>query len=411
VRAKVRRLGTTALLCCALAVLTALPAAAQSPGGTGLLGEYYDNPDFDAVVEERLDRQIAFDWDEAPPEGIPLSGEGDDFAVVWSGSLLPEFSEEYTIITSSDDGVRVTVDGEELIDNLTTHDQTEDSGEIELEAGVPAEIVIEYFDAGGEAQIFLAWESASQPRQIVPTQRLFPPGAEIAASPTPTPTPVPSPSPTPAGPPDLVLTTTGVSGAVQAGSPLLFTATVVNQGTGPTPPGVPVSLQFSTPALGELAAVELAAVIAPGEAVNLVTPAPGWVAQEGEFAVTAEVDDVNRITESNEDNNAIPQTLLVGANPAAVPAAATGPAESDPSRMMTIGLLALGAVLLLANLFMVLRQRRRIEPEPALPYYDDPPQATQAFDLEGDDYADPRDQHTVSRDYSAASSDKTRWLR
>lgn len=335
-----------------LVALAAGPAAAQQQAeGTGLLGTYYDNPDFEEVVEERLDPNIAFDWGREVPDGIPLTGEGDDFGVVWTGFVQPEFSQRYTFTTSSDDGVRLRIDGETVLENLTEHAQTEDSGTVTLEAGRLHEIELVYFDVGGEAIIFLAWESAGQPRQLVPTERLYPPDT-VEAEPTPAATPAPPPPP--AGPPDLAVVASGVSGATQAGSPLLFTATVVNQGDSPTPAGVPITVQFlSGP--GELATAEHSAPIAPGELVNL-TSTGAWTAQEGEFLVTAEVDEVDRIDEADEDNNSIPQNLVIA--PAVAPVAAVAPDTGGPVRLAILALLVLGVVLLLANLVVMWRQRR-----------------------------------------------------
>lgn len=178
-----------------LTLLAAGPAAGQQQAaGTGLLGRYFDNPDFGDVVTERLDPTIAFDWGRGIPDGIPLTGKGDTFGVVWTGYVQPEFTEEYTFTTSSDDGVRLRIDGEVVLRNLTEHAQTEDSGSVTLEAGRLHEIQLDYFDVGGEAIIFLAWESASQPRQLVPTERLYPPDTPLTA-PTPVATPAPPPPP------------------------------------------------------------------------------------------------------------------------------------------------------------------------------------------------------------------------
>ncbi len=344
-----------------LTLLAAGPAAGQQQAaGTGLLGRYFDNPDFGDVVTERLDPTIAFDWGRGIPDGIPLTGKGDTFGVVWTGYVQPEFTEEYTFTTSSDDGVRLRIDGEVVLRNLTEHAQTEDSGSVTLEAGRLHEIQLDYFDVGGEAIIFLAWESASQPRQLVPTERLYPPDTPLTA-PTPVATPAPPPPP---GPPDLAVVASGVSGATQAGSPLLFTATVVNQGQSPTPPGVPVSVQFlSGP--GELAAAEHAGPIQPGEVVNL-TSTTAWTAQEGEFQVTAEVDEVDRVDEVDEANNSVPQNLVIA--PAAVPAVAAAARDpAEPIQAAILGLLVLGVGLLLANLLLIWRRRRAAAAAPPAP--------------------------------------------
>jgi len=336
-----------------LGVLLAVPAAAQAePAGTGLLGQYYNNPDAKQLVASRLDPNIAFDWGDRRPEGIPLSGKGDDFAAVWTGFVQPEFSERYTFTTSSDDGVRLTIDGQVVLENFTQHAQAQDSGSVRLEAGRLHELKLEYFDSGGKALVFLAWESPSQPRQLVPTERLYPPDTPVTG-PAATPAPTAAPPPPP-GPPDLAVTSTGVSGATTAGSPLLFTATVVNQGESPTPGGVPITVQFLA-GPGQLAAAEHPGPLAPGEVVNLTSAQP-WTARQGEFAVSAQVDEVDRIAEADEDDNAAPQTLRIAPAPV-VPVAATAPETGGAVRMAILALLALAVLLLLVNLVVVWRQR------------------------------------------------------
>ena len=97
----------------------------------------------------------------------------DTFSVRWTGYLEPRFSETYTFHTNSDDGVRLWVNGQLLIDNWTIHPPTENTGTIALTAGRWYEVKLEYYQAAGAPTIQLFWSSPSQPKEIVPNSQIF----------------------------------------------------------------------------------------------------------------------------------------------------------------------------------------------------------------------------------------------
>ena len=100
--------------------------------GTGLAATYFDDPDFGGVTTQRVDPSINFNWQGgAPAPDI----EPDTYSVRWAGQILPRHSEQYTFHTTSNDGVRLWVDGQLLVDNWTNHVATENSGQITLSAG------------------------------------------------------------------------------------------------------------------------------------------------------------------------------------------------------------------------------------------------------------------------------------
>src|SRR5205823_14123676 len=86
--------------------------------GTGLLGEYFNDPNngthFVTYVGGRLDATVDFDW----ASGAPVPGAtADNFSVRWTGRVQPPISGSYTFTTIADDGVRLWVNGQLLIDN------------------------------------------------------------------------------------------------------------------------------------------------------------------------------------------------------------------------------------------------------------------------------------------------------
>src|SRR5580693_4748630 len=123
-----------------------------APGGEkGLKGEYFSNEELrgpPALV--RTDQHVDFDWGEgsfAPNQPV------DHFSIRWTGYFVPQKSGDYKFFTSADDGARLYIGDETLIDDWQRHSQTVDSGTKHLEAGQPYKIRLEYFEAVGSAII------------------------------------------------------------------------------------------------------------------------------------------------------------------------------------------------------------------------------------------------------------------
>ena len=143
-------------LCVALALaaltsaLAMLPAAA---GDTTWRGEYYANPSLSgepALV--RQDAEIDFDWGEdAPAPGLPI----DDFSVRWTRPVSFDGG-RYRFTTTTDDGVRLWVDGTLLIDHWRDMSATTFTGDIDLAAGEHT-IRMEYYDVWSTAIARLSW--------------------------------------------------------------------------------------------------------------------------------------------------------------------------------------------------------------------------------------------------------------
>lgn len=138
--------------------------------GSGLTIKMYRGINFDELKGTRIDSQINYPGN-APID--PLIGN-ENFSVRWSGMVLPKFSEKFTFITNSDDGIRVTVNGQKIIDNWTGHAPTINSGDIQLRANKMVPITIEFFQGGGGWTLQLFWQSPSLTKEIIPTASLYP---------------------------------------------------------------------------------------------------------------------------------------------------------------------------------------------------------------------------------------------
>ncbi|MHC4704852.1 MAG: LamG-like jellyroll fold domain-containing protein, partial [Planctomycetota bacterium] len=117
--------------------------------GGGVKGEYFQGMVPGGIpVLTRTDPQIDFSWGNNAPD--PAVGE-DNFSCRWTGQVEAVFTETYTFYTNSDDGVRLWVDGKQLINNWTDHGNTEDRGKIDLVAGQTYSVVMEMYENGGGA--------------------------------------------------------------------------------------------------------------------------------------------------------------------------------------------------------------------------------------------------------------------
>jgi hypothetical protein len=165
-----------------LVTVNAEPGAA----GSGLTGEYYNSSGstnrFATFVFTRTDPRVDFNWG----TGSPGAGIGiDGFAVRWTGQVQAPVTGNYTFSTVSDDGVRLWVNGQLVIDNWTNHaSTTNNSAPIALTAGTKYSIRMEFYEAGGAAVARLLWAYPGQTQTFIPQSQLFPAGASPNQPPT-----------------------------------------------------------------------------------------------------------------------------------------------------------------------------------------------------------------------------------
>jgi len=151
--------------------------AAAVPG-TGLSATYYDNVDFTSPGVTRVEKKIFADYGVASPAP---SIAPTTYSVRWTGKVKPSFSEAYTFHTTADDGVRLWVNHRLVIDDWQTHKPLERSGTVALEANRRVDIQLEYFNKRGAGSVQLWWSSASQPKSVVPTNRLYPEAQNLSS--------------------------------------------------------------------------------------------------------------------------------------------------------------------------------------------------------------------------------------
>ena len=132
-------------------------------------GQYYSSPgtsgspSFGDLVLTREDDVINFEWGNGSPDNsIP----SDDFQVRWTTTLNAEVSGTYNFRTYTDDGLRLYINDELVIDYWNDQGPTNRTGSIFLNEGTH-ECVMEYYENGGGAVAGLYWTPPGQSESLV----------------------------------------------------------------------------------------------------------------------------------------------------------------------------------------------------------------------------------------------------
>jgi outer membrane protein OmpA-like peptidoglycan-associated protein len=179
----------------------------------GLIGDYYDGPEFNRKVLTRTDHDLDFDWEQgvSPGPGLPPS----QFSVRWTGRILAPETGNYIFFSKVDDGIRLWIGDKQVIDAWGPHDSESFTGSIDLVGGRSYDLKVEYFNGILEGEIHLNWELPSEKptfkglfgnndKKIDPKYYLLPEQPKVnqkpvAAAPKPViKKPVPKPQKTPA---------------------------------------------------------------------------------------------------------------------------------------------------------------------------------------------------------------------
>jgi alpha-L-fucosidase len=152
--------------------VTPRPAQTIAGAGQGLLRERFEGdfdrlPDFTALTSTASEPAARVELPEGPRE--------ERVAFVWSGLVRASQRDVYTFALTSDDGSRLFIDGEVVVDNDGLHGAEERRGDIALAAGWHA-IRVEWFNKSGGAELVLAMGAGdAEPAPIGPGDLARPP--------------------------------------------------------------------------------------------------------------------------------------------------------------------------------------------------------------------------------------------
>lgn len=125
---------------------------AQEPTyAAGFVGQYFTGTTFDTFVTYRPNESLDFDWArEAPMSDMPV----DRFSVRWYGLFTPPHGSgerSYRFTVRTDDGVRLLVANQRVIDAWIDRSAASNVAELSQEAGVAVPVMVEYYENTGDA--------------------------------------------------------------------------------------------------------------------------------------------------------------------------------------------------------------------------------------------------------------------
>jgi hypothetical protein len=151
--------------------------------GTGLTGNYYANYDWTGSnapptgtpTDSEVDPVINFNWDGNPPGNPAFTNiGGSNWAASWTGQIQAECTGTYTFYMDSNNGVDLTVNGQQIINDWSYQGANMVSGTINLVSGQKYTIVADYFQVGGNSFLQLFWSTPGISMEIVPQTQLYP---------------------------------------------------------------------------------------------------------------------------------------------------------------------------------------------------------------------------------------------
>lgn len=172
-RRLLRRVGLAAVVLLPIAVLLVLTSPGHREGPWR--GQYFDNTEFSGEPLQRRDGDIKFDWQrKSPSPSLP----DDGFSVRWDSCMeLPE-ALDIAFALISDDGSRLYIDGELVVDNWGRHGERSRGDTVPVAAGVH-HIRVEYFDERHAASVELRASLRGELPASLPVRILRYPGDDF----------------------------------------------------------------------------------------------------------------------------------------------------------------------------------------------------------------------------------------
>jgi hypothetical protein len=125
----------------------------QSAFGSGFDVEYFSDQNLQHSVGTHHDEKLDFNWGgQSPHTGV----DGAHWSGRWKGTFTPPETGKYLFTASADDGVRVFVDGNSIVDDWSVHAARKITHDISLSQGQSVPIIVEYFQDGGGSELHIS---------------------------------------------------------------------------------------------------------------------------------------------------------------------------------------------------------------------------------------------------------------
>lgn len=130
---------------------TFTPTPIVPQDSTGIKADYFNNITLNGDPKlTRIDSNINYDWDSlAAGDTLFQTITKSKFSVRWTTFIKPKITGNYYLYTRTDDGVRLKIDGQTVINNWTEHSGAtafKTATAKKLEQGKKYKIVMEYFE-------------------------------------------------------------------------------------------------------------------------------------------------------------------------------------------------------------------------------------------------------------------------
>ncbi len=112
----------------------------------------------------------SFDVDALQNQEDP--GDADNFSIRYNGYIQIDTRGSYTFYTNSDDGSKLFIDGNEVVNNDGGHGTRERSGNITLTSGLH-DITVLYFENGGGESLTVQYQGPGISKQNIPFSKLY----------------------------------------------------------------------------------------------------------------------------------------------------------------------------------------------------------------------------------------------
>ena len=117
----------------------------------GLVAEFFNNGELSGTPAlQRTDAHVLFDWGEG---SYVNGGPVDNFSARWSGYFTPPADGNYDFAVTADDGIRLYVDDQLVIDKWPYHGMGVDMKKMALTASKHYKVRLEYHEGNGQASV------------------------------------------------------------------------------------------------------------------------------------------------------------------------------------------------------------------------------------------------------------------
>ncbi len=147
----------------------AIPTEAlRTPDGKpGLAVQYFEGVDFDRPAGSAIDERVEHSWP-GPPLANPPAGLGgfDNFSARWEGSVTAPEDGEYEFGVVYDDGARLYLDGQLVIDDWSYGAKRHRVAKITLAKDQKLPVKAEFHQGGQDRYFRLGWRTPSERRAL-----------------------------------------------------------------------------------------------------------------------------------------------------------------------------------------------------------------------------------------------------